>query len=155
MGKEDASKEYKWFWPDTSDPTQRKKAVDQGAWAGLWITLSFCFILFINSSTLEIPAANIESIVLQFILFRLFVYIIVIPGFLTWRVWKENCFISAILILIYMVCEVILTIMDSGSDLFLLKILAVVLAMNGVRGTLAERKIRSSQQGLPQEQPIL
>jgi hypothetical protein len=132
----------KWrdFWPDVNDEKGLRYAINSGAIVGLWIAISYvvgaAFIFFTGKAmfTDEVaPDQQIISIIVDAIL-------VTLALILGWRIWKKAGHISAIIILLWSITEAASKAYVAPGKGIIVSIILVILAINGVRGTLAKKK---------------
>jgi hypothetical protein len=131
----------KWrdFWPDVNDEKGLKFAINCGAVVGLWFAISYVvsatFVFYTGKALFTGEVAPAEQVI-TLIVDAILVTVALILG---WRIWKRAGHISAIVILIWSVAEVATKAYYAPGKGIIASLIILVLAINGVRGTLAKR----------------
>lgn len=128
------------FWPDVATIPGRNAAILYGTVGAVWLSgsyaLNFVLLYFFGKGLSYEPEDDLDLIIGSAIYFAL----AAILGFLAWRIWKCAGHVSAsISLVLVLLAVVVMSIKDPGSGV-IESILITLLAINGVRGTLAQRK---------------
>ena len=142
-------------WPDVGTDKGRRNATLGGAIVAGWIVVSYAFVLgsvFVTGETPFGPSEDPDEALGLVMITALFgLVMIVLFSFFGWRIWKRQGHVSAIITLVWTVVEVVMKLVLVTGQGVVLSILMTLLAINGVRGTLARRKGLKAHEVGPEE----
>lgn len=129
------------WWPDVNDEKGLKDAINCGAGVAVWIAISYLFVsiyLFYTGEGFFSGKLTAEE---QTVTTIVNIFAILLALFLSWRIWKKSGYISAIIVLVWVVIEVSVKAVEAPGKGIIVSIIMLFLAVHGVRGTLANRKV--------------
>lgn len=141
MAEKERGRILSWLWPDTNTPEGMKKATAAGAVAAGWLAVSSAYFWGVLLWTGSDPSGYKPEDQAEFIFFvTSYPLWILFCAFLGWRLLKHQGHISALIILILVVLEVIGSFLESPGRGIVLIIILVSAAINGVRGSFEYRR---------------
>ncbi len=142
-------------WPDVGTDKGRRNATLGGAIVAGWIVVSYAFVLgsvFVTGETPFGPSEDPDEALGLVMITALFgLVMIVLFSFFGWRIWKRQGHVSAIITLVWTVVEVVMKLVLVTGQGVVLSIIMTLVAINGVRGTLAHRKGLKAHEVEPEE----
>jgi hypothetical protein len=134
------------FWPDVATIPGRNAAILYGTVGAGWLSgsyaLNFVLLYFFGKGLSYEPEDDLDLIIVLAIFFAL----AAILGFLAWRIWKCAGHVSASISLVLVLLAVVSMWTGDPGRGVIEGIIFTLLAINGVRGTLALRKSLKERQ---------
>ena len=143
--KDEKKSRWSWLWPDVSTPKGKKDGINAGAVAAGWIAISYCVSFFLNLSTGQTLFSAYADQYERYAGLAVSIVVALIAAFLCWRIWKRQGHISASVVLIWTLVEVIMKATVAPGRGIVLSIIMTMAALSGVRGAWAYRRGRKSE----------
>ena len=137
--EEKSKKKSNSWWPNVKDEKGLKDAIHCGVGVALWLTVSYIFTtgyLIYTGEALFTGSATSEE---QIGIFITNTIAILLSLFLAWHIWKKAGYISAIILLLWVISEVGYKFVLAPGKGIIISIIMLLLAIHGVRGTIKNR----------------
>ena len=127
------------WWPNVNEEKGLKDAIHGGVGVAIWLTVSYLFTtgyLIYTGEGLFTGSATQEE---QVGIFIVNTFAILLSLFLAWRIWKKAGYISAIILLLWVISEVGYKFVLAPGQGIIIGIIMLLFAIHGVRGTIKNR----------------